>query len=299
MDETTSRPLGHRAWLPEFAAALTGGRIDSDAGDKVLGGSAGDGWPGADGANSLNSENRGHSEQSGGSLENIPGLGILANLLKIRPDQQAGGRAFTTQTPARYRRRHASVAIPVERSAGDVLSFPGSAGSITENNEPASSKIRPFAQAGRGEETNDVREMFAAAVGGEGVFGEADTPRDVIWLVKAESAWENVPVTAKRECLGNVLYAMAARFPDVGYCQVNTVTIVTCCATCPWVDEVRTRNHSNFVVRLSHARNSLLRTPPARSPCAHLAFDCNRTTRALSSQGNGPFISHADEVLLH
>lgn len=234
MDETIGRPLGHRAWLPEFAAALTGGRGDSGGGDKVLGGAARDGCPRADGANGLDGGNCGYDEHGGGSLENIPGLGMLANLLKIRPDQQADGRAFPAQTRARYRRRHASVAIPVERSTGDVLPFPDPASLITENNELSNSGIRSPAQAGRGKEPHDVREMFAAAVSGGGVFGEADTTRDVIWLLKAESAWENVPVTAKRECLGNVLYAMAARFPDVGYCQVNTATIATCCATCPW-----------------------------------------------------------------
>ena len=44
---------------------------------------------------------------------------------------------------------------------------------------------------------------------------------DAAWLAKSEEAWEAVPVEAKRECLGNVLLAIAARFPDVGYCQVS------------------------------------------------------------------------------
>ena len=44
---------------------------------------------------------------------------------------------------------------------------------------------------------------------------------DAAWLAKSEEAWAAVPVESKRECLGNVLLAIAARFPDVGYCQVT------------------------------------------------------------------------------
>lgn len=44
---------------------------------------------------------------------------------------------------------------------------------------------------------------------------------DEAWLMEAEAAWAAVPVESKRECLGNVLLAIAARFPDVGYCQVG------------------------------------------------------------------------------
>ena len=51
-----------------------------------------------------------------------------------------------------------------------------------------------------------------------------DQPRQRISLATEamDAAWEAVPVAAKRECLGNVLLAVAARFPDVGYCQVGS-----------------------------------------------------------------------------
>lgn len=45
---------------------------------------------------------------------------------------------------------------------------------------------------------------------------------DAAWLAKSEEAWAAVPVESKRECLRNVLLAIAARFPDVGYCQVSS-----------------------------------------------------------------------------
>lgn len=56
------------------------------------------------------------------------------------------------------------------------------------------------------------------------LMGEAeDDDGDDAWSAKAQAAWEAVPVEAKRKCLRNVLLAMAARFPDVGYCQVSLV----------------------------------------------------------------------------
>lgn len=55
-------------------------------------------------------------------------------------------------------------------------------------------------------------------------FGEGrvtNAQKDAAWLAEAERLWEEVPLVAKRQCLSNVLLAMSARFPDVGYCQVS------------------------------------------------------------------------------
>lgn len=52
---------------------------------------------------------------------------------------------------------------------------------------------------------------------------EAGDDGEDVWSAKAQAAWEAVPVEAKRKCLRNVLLAMAARFPDVGYCQASLV----------------------------------------------------------------------------
>lgn len=60
-------------------------------------------------------------------------------------------------------------------------------------------------------------------------FNGADSQWDAAWLAAAEAAWEDVPVEAKRQCLGNVLFAIAARFPDVGYCQVSVSWSLTGC----------------------------------------------------------------------
>lgn len=49
----------------------------------------------------------------------------------------------------------------------------------------------------------------------------AEMVKDVAWSKDAEDAWHAVPVESKRQCLRNVLLAVAAQFPDVGYCQVG------------------------------------------------------------------------------
>ncbi|CAM9535968.1 unnamed protein product [Ectocarpus sp. 13 AM-2016] len=75
----------------------------------------------------------------------------------------------------------------------------------------------------------------AAASGGQQTAGAAGTTTparqeagvetavaaedDAAVLEKLDDAWAAVPVVSKRRCLENVLLAIAARFPAVGYCQ--------------------------------------------------------------------------------
>lgn len=248
-------------------------------------------WGGEDGYN-------GHEGADGEGAINVPGLGLLTNLLGLGPEhddrrqqQQQNHHHFQGQTltPGRtgnpnrksFRRASSSNAgLRPEFGGGDEddrrwgwlphdatpqmstsewgsgtvsppsrgrsprpfsLSPPRSCRSAIP---PPPAGLPPFAgapQSATGFRRTTIGIPSSAAQvndgAGEGRVAErlanggggrmVDYARqDAIWLAEAEALWEGVPVEAKRQCLGNVLFAVAAQFPDVGYCQVKHYHII-------------------------------------------------------------------------
>lgn len=91
---------------------------------------------------------------------------------------------------------------------------------VDRNRQEAAMNKKPDAQEDGAAAPRPAVESSSAVGAGAGAGGDAG------WLARAEAAWEAVPVESKRECLGNVLLAVAARFPDVGYCQVKVGSCV-------------------------------------------------------------------------
>lgn len=280
-DSSRLPPEPRSAWLADLTAAFTGGgRVQEDISEDGFSheGRTGEGWWGAEGRNSGLDDRYGgvSSGGGGGGINNVPGLGMLAGLLRFGLDQEHDGSSspFITQTPARSCRRRGltsavagqtaeppAVRLPPKASPAAACSSGGDGGVFdrcpplslslsarvslslspprsTRNSRPPSGPgISGAGNNGRlngGTRSSSTRGARGAedkgavvALGeggdgdGDGVLVTADAPQDKVWSSKAEAAWGNVPVAAKRMCLGNVLYAMAARFPDVGYCQVS------------------------------------------------------------------------------
>lgn len=126
--------------------------------------------------------------------------------------------------------------LPAINRRRTTIGSPGTGKSSTPRHQrgrkaigsPAKTTAAAAAAAVQAEaEAAEVAEKAAQQAAAAAAVAAARRLRDEeAWLVLSEEAWAAVPVESKRECLGNVLFAVAARFPDVGYCQVSFTQFV-------------------------------------------------------------------------
>lgn len=131
----------------------------------------------------------------------------------LSPSHLGGGnkREFSLMTlpPSPFGRRRAPVNSRTPTAGKRFFPTGGVSAAATTAREQVGSSRWPKSPVG------ERRPWISLVVEAE------ENDGDDAWSAKAQAMWEAVPVEAKRKCLRNVLLAMAARFPDVGYCQVS------------------------------------------------------------------------------